>query len=172
MSGQVSYATAILTVLFLFCEYNPAHAQSSRPSEPFTPVQNEERVEANPEQARRLQRIRDLPTTQSVHVLRMNQSAPIGDEVKISIPNDRTLVLSKTGGETRDPKDFTWFGVVKGGEPGTATLIARNGEITGSISTPGGVYRISPLGDGLYAMAKMDTQKLPPEEPPKKEKKP
>jgi len=56
----------------------------------------------------------------------------------------------------------------KGQEPGSATLIALTVEISGSISTSLGVYRISPLGDGLYAIAEMDTRKLPPEEPPKR----
>jgi hypothetical protein len=147
-----------------------ACAQGARPSEPLKAVQNEKRIDTSPEQSRRLQKIRDLPTTESVHILRRDQNAPIGEELKISIPNDRTLLLSKTGGETSDSKDFTWYGVVKGDERGSATLIARNGEISGSINTPEGLYRISPLGDGLYAMAKVDTRKLPTEEPPRKDK--
>jgi hypothetical protein len=95
----------------------------------------------------------------------MNPDAEIGDQLRIEIPNDKILKLSKTGGERKDSKDFTWFGEVRGEERGTATLVSRNGEIMGSINTAQGLYRITPLGDGAYAIVKINTQKLPPEEP-------
>jgi hypothetical protein len=161
-----------LVLLLLPLDFCPADAQNPRGMEPFTVVKEEQKIETTPEQSSRLKRILDLPTTKAVHILRINRDAQIGDEVKISIPDDKNFVFSKTGGETVDSRNFTWFGVVKGQGGGSATLIARNGEISGSINTPGGIYRISSLGDGLYAMAKMDTKKLPAEEPPKTDKNP
>jgi hypothetical protein len=162
---------SVVLLLFSLCEPLPGKAQGVPPSEMFIPLANDNQSQTNPEQSKQLQHIRDLPTTQSVHVFRRNQAAPVGDELKILIPNDKTLILSRTGGEVHDPKDFTWFGVVRGEQRGSATLIARNGELTGSISTPAAVYRISSLGEGLYAIVKVDTQKLPPEEPPRKDPK-
>ena len=171
MFSRISCAV-VLGLLLLPFDFYPVNAQNARGTEPFTAVKGGKNIETTPEQSSRLKRIRDLPTTKAVHILRINRDAHIGDEVKISIPDDKTFVFSKTGGETVDSRDFTWFGVAKGEGRGSATLIARNGEISGSINTPEGVYRISSLGDGLYAMAKMDTKRLPPEEPPRKDNNP
>lgn len=157
----------ILMSLIVFGSCYQANGQSS-PTALFTSVTNEKDVQINAEQSQRLQRIRDLPTTESVHILRANPLLSLGNELAIPISAEKVLVLSKTGGENLDPKDFTWFGITKGQETGSATLIARNGEISGSISTSFGVYRISSLGDGLYVIAKMDIGKLPAEEPPKR----
>jgi hypothetical protein len=171
MFRRISVALGLVVLLLPF-DFRPVNAQNARETEPFTAVKDEKNIETTPEQSSRLKRIRDLPTTKAVHILRINRDAHIGDEVKISIPDDKTFVFLKTGGETVDSRDFTWFGVAKGEGRSSATLIARNGEISGSINTSGGIYRISSLGDGLYAMAQMDTKKLPAEEPSQKDKNP
>jgi hypothetical protein len=171
MFSRISWGVGLALLLLAFDFYH-ANAQNVRGTEPFTAVKDGQNIETTPEQSSRLKRIRDLSTTKAVHILRINRDARIGDEVKISIPDGGSFVFSRTGGETLDPRDFTWFGVAKGAGGSSATLIARNGEISGSINTPEGIYRISSLGDGLYAMAKMDTKKLPPDEPPKKDKNP
>jgi len=166
MFDRLTWSTALSLILSFLMLY-PANAQSTDRSEPFTTVKDDQNLQTTPEQSNRLKRIRDLPTTKAVHILRANGDLHIGSEVKISIPNDRTLVFSKNGGETIDSNDFTWFGVEKGEKGASATLIARKGEISGSINTSKAIYRITPLGDGLYAMSEMDTKRLPPEEPTK-----
>jgi hypothetical protein len=161
-------AHGALLALLLCLPGHTVGAQSAA-SEPFTSVETDKMMETNATQSQRLKAIRELPTTQSVHLLRMNESVPIGEKLKITVPNEKTFILSKTGGETRDSKDFTWFGVVQGESNGSATLAARHGEISGSINSMAGVYRLSPLGDGLYALVKIDERKLPPDEPPSKD---
>jgi hypothetical protein len=161
-------STAALILFCLLFELHQASGQVTT-SEPFTPIEKDRLADANPTQSQRLDHLEHLPSTQSVHVFRMNRNAVLGDQVKISIPNDKTFILSRTGGETNDSKDFTWVGEVQGEQRGSATLVARNGEITGSISTAQGLYRISPLGDGAYAIVKVNTRRLPPEEPPAKD---
>src|ERR1700674_4939669 len=90
---------SIVLLLFSLCAPLPGKAQGARRSEMFIPLANENQFEANPQQSKQLQQIRDLPTTVSVHVFRRNQAAPVGDELKILIPNDKTLIVSRTGGE-------------------------------------------------------------------------
>jgi hypothetical protein len=162
--------TAALMLICLAFGLHGANAQS-KASEPFTAISSDRLSDATPIQAQRLNHIEHLPTTEVVHVFRMNPDAEIGDQLKISIPNDKTLKLSKTGGEKEDSKNFTWLGEVQGEERSSVTFISRNGEITGSINTAQGLYRITPLGDGAYAIAKINTQKLPPEEPSAKNNK-
>ena len=158
-----------LLLLFLSWAAHPTTAQS--PAEPFTAVQHEQLTQTNAMQSLRLKEMRDLPTTQSVHLLRMNQSVPIGEKLKITIPDDKTLIIAKTGGESHDSRDFTWFGVVQGQSKGSATLASRNGEISGSINTTSGVYRLTSLGGGLYAIVKVNPKNLPLDEPPAKDRK-
>ena len=153
---------------FLLCSVGFAAAAQS-PAEPFKPVPNDKATETTASQSKRLRTIRDLATTESIHLLRMDQSVPIGEKLKITVPEDhKTFLLTKTGGETHDEKDFVWFGTVQGEPPGSATLVARNGEVSGSINSALGAYRLTPLGDGLYALVKVNEQKLPPVEPPSK----
>lgn len=165
MRSLNSQISVILLFAVLFCEFRLAGGQGKPPSDLFIPVEKGKIVEPSPEQSRRLQRLRDLPTTQSVQVLRVNPAAVLGNELMIPIENDQRLVLSRTGGEVRDPKNISWTGVVRGEQRGSATLVTRNGEITGSINSAQGLYRITPLGEGLYAIIKVDPRRLPPEEP-------
>jgi hypothetical protein len=160
-------STTALMVIGLVLGLRSTSAQS-KISEPFTPVNRNKLSDATPQQSERLNHLEHLRTTEAVHVFRMNPDADVGDRLKISIPNDRTLMLSRTGGERYDSKDFTWVGEVQGEERSSATLISRNGEITGSINTAQGLYRITPLGDRAYAVVKVNPQRLPPEEPPTK----
>jgi hypothetical protein len=159
------FATGFLFLL-LFCDCC-AWGQGAHPAEPFAPVESQALAAATPEQSQRLQRLRDLPTTQSIYVIRLkDDAANIGNKVKIPVLSHKIFVLSKTGGETRDSKNFTWLGVMEGKEEGSATLVIRNGDITGSITSPEGLYRINSLGDGMYAIVGVNTRKLPSEEPP------
>jgi len=157
----------ILSIVLAFCLSAGTDLFAQQPSEPFTLVVNQA-AQTTPSQSQRLQKVKELRTTKSVYLLRLNGAVRIGDKVKISIPNEATFVLAKTGGDAEGPKNFTWFGVVEGESKGSATLASRNGEISGSIDTKDGVYRLSPLGGDLYAFVKVDERKLPPEEPPSK----
>jgi len=169
MSGLRTRVAAIFLFLLLFYDCCSA-GQGAHTAEPFAPVESQALAAATPEQTQRLQHLRDLPTTQSIYVIRLkDDTANIGDKLKIPVLDHKTFVLSKTGGETRDSKNFTWLGVVQGHQDGSVTLVVRNGNITGSITSPDGLYRINSLGDGLYAIVGVNTRKLPSEEPPSRD---
>jgi len=163
----------LLLLLVLFCRFAPASSQQNEhPSEPFAAVDKDELAAASNEQTGRLQNLRDLPTTQSLYVVRLKGDvSSIGDRLRLPVLNHKSLVLSKTGGDTHDPKNFTWIGAVEGQQHGTATLVIRDGKVTGSIASPQGLYRINSLGDGLYAIVGVDTRKMPAEEPPNRDSK-
>ena len=161
-----SHAAAALLLLLVLCEWYPTRAQNPPQSELFTPVANDKLPDASLGQSSRLRQLRDLPTTQSVQVVRANKPPTLGDELKIPISKDKVLVLERTGGERHDSKNYVWVGVVHGEQRSSATLVIRNDQITGSINSAVGLYRISPLGNGLYAIVKVNTEKFSPEDPP------
>src|SRR6266567_2443339 len=142
-----------------------ARAQAQAPAELFTPVANDRLADSTGEQSRRLALVRRRPTTQALHLVRINPSALTGNAVRISIPGDRTFDLTKTGGETRSVEDLTWVGTLQG-VGGSATLVLRKGDLTGSISSAAGLYRIHPIGGGVHAVVKVNTGRFPRDEPP------
>jgi hypothetical protein len=75
------------------------------------------------------------------------------------------LTLTKRSEDVRSPEDFTWYGTLTD-VPGQATLVVRNGNITGSIQDQGTLYRIEPVGNGVHALIKVDQSRFPPEHPP------
>jgi hypothetical protein len=158
--------TSVL-IIALWMGLGISHSQDRpKSSEPFIAVSKSQLAEtASSSQLEKLKQIENLRTTKEVFIFRRNPDAEIGDSVRISIPNETSFLLSKTGGENRDQSNFTWFGDLQGEKRGTATLIARNGEITGSINSSRGLYRIFPLGSGTYAVVKLNTGGLPPDEP-------
>jgi hypothetical protein len=99
------------------------------------------------------------------------------DRMRIAGPGFRTFDLSKTGAVAENLRDFTWTGNAIGPTtqlPGSATFVVRGDDVTGSITNSDGLYRIAPLGSGMHALIKVDTTKLPRDEPPsfqQKEKK-
>lgn len=138
-------------------------AQTPKPLQLFTPVQN--RFDQTPLQSQRLKQINKLPTTKSVHFIQFNENALQTSEVALSLPGKKSLSVMKTGGEAHDSKNFMWIGSLREEPRGGTTLIARNGEITGSISSPAGLYRITPLGGGVQALVEVDSTKFPKDEP-------
>lgn len=151
-------------VAFLFVSGSVSiNAQTQKPVQLFTPVQNQ--FDETPLQAQRLKLINDLPTTKSVHLVRIDQTALTTHDLLVSVPGTESFGLTKTGGETSDSKNFTWTGILHEEQAGGTTLVSRNGEITGSISTPMGLYRITPLGGGVQALVQIDSTKFPKDEP-------
>jgi hypothetical protein len=86
----------------------------------------------------------------------------------INVPlTSGTLALHKITGDIQaGPSNATWAGRLQGDEPGGMTLVAKNGQVTGTLTSPEGMYRILPLGDGHQALVKLDASKFPADEPP------
>jgi hypothetical protein len=168
MRNTISRLTATVIILSVFwgCNSLRVDAQAPNQSELFMAVPNDWLAGATPEQSRRIEQIRRLATTQSLYLVRINQNALKNKVVRMSIPGEEVLELVKTDGEMRNQRDFTWIGKLKSEERSAATLVIRNGEITGSITSRKGLYRISPIGGGVHAVVKVNIRKFPSDEPP------
>jgi hypothetical protein len=158
-------AVATLSAVLLGMVSAPAVSAQAPPPELFTPIANNRIADATPEQNSRLQRLRSRATTQSVSLIQINLNALKGNQLRIAIPGAATFDLSKTGGDLRGDRDFTWSGAAAE-QKANATVVVRDGEVTGSITDPAGLYRIEPVGNTVYALVKVDSAKMPPEEPP------
>jgi hypothetical protein len=60
----------------------------------------------------------------------------------------------------------TWMGAAPNEARGSTAIIANDQNVTASIQTSEGLYRIRPLGGGLHALIKVDAAKMPAEHPP------
>jgi peptidyl-Asp metalloendopeptidase len=140
----------------------PAMAQTP---ELVTAVPSNQLTDATPAQTRAIDRLRNRPTTQSLSLVTVDVDALRGDTAQLSIPNNRSLTLSKSSQDVRSPTDFTWHGTLSD-VPGQATLVVHDNNITGSIQDQNSLYRLEPIGNGVHALIKVDTTRFPPEHPP------
>jgi hypothetical protein len=134
-------------------------------------IPNDELVNATAEQSQHLDQIRRQPTTQSLHLVRVNQNALKENKLRVSLPSDGSVNFLKTGGEVQSAKEVTWLGTMENVPGGNATFVFKEGNLTGSITSVKGLYRVTPIGGGVHALVKIDIRKLPPEEPPASERK-
>jgi hypothetical protein len=132
----------------------------------FAPIPNNELVNATAKQSQHLAQLRRQPTTQSLHLVRINRNAFKENRLRVSLPGDGTVNILRTGGEVLGAKEVTWLGTMEDMPGGNATFIFKKGNLTGSITSVEGLYRITPIGGGVHALVKIDTRKFPPEEPP------
>jgi len=138
--------------------------QSSSARQLFKVVPDEG-FDQTPEQARRLAQLHKLPTTRSIMIVKIDSDALNQTQLGVLLPDQTRFALFKTGGEKSDARNFSWIGRSKEVPAEGAALVARDGQITGSISTPNGLYRLSPLGGGVEALVEVDSTKFPKDEP-------
>jgi hypothetical protein len=155
----------VSVVLLLGLSSSVVRGQAQPTSQLFTVLEKDKLLDQTPAQSDRLASLRKLPTTKSVTVVRINPAALSSNQLGLLLPGVNTLHALRTGGDMRDSRDFTWTGTLEDGQRGGTTLIIRNSEVTGSISTPTGLYRISPLGGGVHALVEIDPTKFPKDEP-------
>ena len=156
-SWHVTLLSALCTLLFL------AGGAMAQAQELFTGVAR--LSDATPAQSQVIEKLRQRPTTQSLDLVNVNVGALRGDSTRFSIPNVTPFTMSKRSEDVRGPNDFTWYGTLTG-LPGQATLVVRDGNITGSIQAESGLYRIEPVGNTMHALIKVDQSRFPPEHPP------
>ncbi len=166
--------TSILAMAFYTsCQNSPTpNANAGQVAALFSQVSETETHDVNPEISGRINRLRQEPTTASVDLIRINQDATNRDEVNVPLVGVGVLAMKRTGGEVRGAQDFTWLGTLQGNEPGGTTLVIREGQVTGTVSSTKGVYRIVPVGGGMHALVKLDIAKFPADEPPSFDRKP
>jgi hypothetical protein len=110
-------------------------------------------------------RIRSLPTTAAVEVVTINLDALRDTTTTLALPGAPQVTATESSRDVRSDRDYTWHGSLAG-IPGAATLVVRDGNVTGSINTGTDVYKVTPVGNGLHAIIKFDASRLPPEHPP------
>jgi hypothetical protein len=142
-----------------------SHPAMSQAAELVVPVPSNHLADPSPAQTRAIERLQKRNTTDEMRLVTVNVEALKGESTLLSVPSMTTLALSKRSEDIRSPTDFTWYGTLSEA-PGQATLIVRNGNITGSIQGRDALYRIEPIGNGIHALIKVDTTRLPSEHPP------
>jgi peptidyl-Asp metalloendopeptidase len=152
-------AWTMWSVLLVAQSVLPALAQQSSFVEPagdtkLTPRQNEI-----------LSAIKDLPSTQEATVVRLNTDALRAGDL-ISIPLSSKSVLIQNKSRESQGESTIWSGAAPNAVSGSTTIVVNNQNVTGSIQTSEGSYRIRPLGEGLHALIKVNTKSFPPEHPP------
>lgn len=128
-------------------------------------AENRLRVDAPSEQVKRLEHIRADPASASVIVVRLNIEALSAPSLTFSVPGELSIVCARTRVDARRPGAYTWAG----NDPTTktsATFVVRDGDVTGSVTGPAGLFKIAPLGGGVHAVTKVDPKRMPPDEPP------
>jgi len=139
-----------------------AHAQQPA----FVAIVN--RASLTAQQNETLSGIKSLPTTREATVVRLNIDA-LRNSDEISVPLDSKLVSIQKNFRQSQGGNTIWSGAAPHELNGSTTIVANEQNVTGSIQTEDGSYRIWPLGDGLHALVKLNTKKLPPEHPPSSE---
>jgi hypothetical protein len=121
--------------------------------------------DASPAQAKAIDSLRSRPTTQSIELVNVNLNALLkADRARVDVPAVAAMSIARQSADVRSATDFVWHGVLSE-VPGQATLVARGGNVTGSIQDRGALYRIEPVGNGTHALIKVDTSKLPLDHP-------
>ncbi len=147
-------------------------AAEAQTQELFIPIpQNQFSSSVTPEQSQRLARIKQQPATKSLDLVAINLKALQSDTTKFSFSGERALTFSKQSVQGTGGTDLIWHGKLAD-LPGTATLVVRDGNITGTVQDGSNLFHIEPLGGGVHAIVKVDTSKLPPEHSPSEDSKP
>lgn len=158
----ISAANAVFIWGMFSLDTSNTYAQGS---ELFMPIHADQLRDMPPAQTQRVDQIKQRPTTASVTIVHVNPNALKDDSTRMTLPGGRTLTFSKRNLEARSEKDFTWNGT-PADLPANATIIVRDGHMTGSIRDNDNLYRIEPIGNGVHAIIKVDESRFPPDHPP------
>ena len=135
----------------------------------ITPIPQDELSAAARDQSERITQLRQQRTTKHLELVRIDLNVLKEDSARVTIPGQRSLSFSKQSMETKDSENFIWHGKLPD-VPGTATLVVRQGNVTGTVNDGQNLYHIEPVGGGVHAIVTIDISKLPPEHPPGFEK--
>jgi peptidyl-Asp metalloendopeptidase len=123
-------------------------------------------VGRTPQQIKALADLRALPTSRSVEVVRLTPnvlSTDLAFDIKPT-PNAEPFSVRNIRRQFFGGR-LSWVGKV-GPAPRDTVLTSNQNGVTGSIFAPQGIYRIRPIGDGLHAFIRVDTNAFPQDHPP------
>jgi hypothetical protein len=169
---RASYAASgpvcsfLMAIILVFSSALLTFAQQA----PF--VESAKNVTLTPQQNNVLAAIKSTPSTESVQLIRVNP-AILKYSDQISIPTDfgHYVSIKNSSREFRGDNLVSWMGTAPQRVKGSTAMVVNGDNITASIQTTEGLYRIQPLGNGLHTLTKVDTGHLPPEHPPSSKKK-
>lgn len=118
----------------------------------------------SPDKRKHLENIKREIVNRSVDVIQIDLAALKADKLEIPLDVNNAHIIKKSRVNAHSDQSYSWFGQLEG-EKGSATLVVKNGKITGSIHVNGDLYKIEPLDDGLHAIIKIDLQRMPPDHP-------
>jgi metallopeptidase family M12-like protein len=158
--GWVTFSSALLLSL-LCASIWPAMAKTydlfAKPDVKMTSL--------TPRQNTLMETFRARPTTVSVDIVKLNPDALSAGVARLSLAGMPTIIVRPmpNGGTSQDVTPWT----NSSEEPQVdAVLAISNGAITGTVASPGHVYQIEPLGNGLHAIIKVDRSRAPPDDLP------
>ena len=153
-----------------------------------TPTTNVNNVQISQAQKEAVSKIRERKTSGSVHVAQirlggislelLKGALTIADGfskkngIKLNLAPGVNVDGIQKEFNQRGPSSFVWHGAIENRSAapdkrnGVATLVVRDGKISGSIVIGSDFYIINPLGDGLHAIVKTNPSMYPPEHPP------
>lgn len=110
---------------------------------------------------------RQDPKIAAISIVRMRfDLARRGKGVVLNLPDQPgSVLLSRIRVEERAANDFSWFAEDESGRS-EAILVVRNANVVGTIRSAGQLYQLRPLPDGLSALMRLDSDRMPPEHPP------
>lgn len=90
--------------------------------------------------------------------------------VLLNLFDDVSIVAVRDRFDRRGRASWTWFGRFANDRTGSVILVARDGNLTGFVQGPGGVFDIVALdGESRSAIREIDQAGYPPDEPPERE---
>lgn len=127
----------------------------------FTPLPDNRLSDPTAAQNTSLRALQDRPTTGSLQLARVNASALSSDTITIPLPDIGSVEVKRLSTTVRTSDDFSWSGDIPGG--GSVSLVVQDGNVTGSIRNGLDLYRVTPVGDGIHALSKVDQSRFPPD---------
>jgi hypothetical protein len=104
-------------------------------------------------------------TTGAMDLVRVNIAALESTNAVISLPGLGAMRADRRRTKVRSPRDYTWIGEMQV-TGGAVLLVVQDGQVTGSIMSGLDQFSVTPIGDGVHAIVKIDHRRFPPDHPP------
>lgn len=152
------------TTLSIFLLLSLPSAASAQQSTLIRPVDN---VDLSPRQSAALNALRTLPTTEDVQIVRVDPKALMtAEQVLVPMKSKAQFAVQMASRDTRADGLVARAGQAPERPEGSTSIVVNGENVTASILSADGLYRVRPIGNGLHALVKVDTGKLPAEHPP------
>jgi hypothetical protein len=140
-------------------------AVTAQAAQLFVPLPELRATDMSPEHNQVLEYLKQLPTTKSVNLVRLNLDALQQPTVELNLRSDMSSTANMRKIDKRSDTQFTWYGQLAD-VPGDAILVVHGDAVEGTVRRGTALHKIQAVGGGVHAVVEVDTSKFPPEEPP------